>query len=373
MRVLYDGLIFSMQSVGGISRYFRELIPRLALKNEAELAVALRIGTKPPGFAEYVRTEPYLLLPEPFGHATGLKGLLRAVLSPIDGWVRRRYGGPAPDLFHPTYYTRCRTPGVPTVVTVYDLIHERFPELYNTPADFRFRQAKAECVRTADRVLCISEATRRDVVERLGVPEEKTTVTLLAGGATSPPDPAADEAAGRRVRGKRFVLYVGSRWGYKNFPAVVEARRRRRELGDLVLLCVGGEPLSRRTGSIPAPSLQLLQVSDAGLRSFYRTAAVVVVPSLFEGFGLPVLEALAEGAVVACSNTGSLPEVAGDCAFYFDPRDPEGIADALAKAAALSGDERTAWAERARTRAAAFSWDRTADQTWDAYRRVLGK
>jgi glycosyltransferase involved in cell wall biosynthesis len=437
MRIHYDGLVYAMQSVGGVSRYFNELLPRIAALNAAEggrTTQSLRWGAhRPdlPGVAEI----PTLLLPDHMGGGSWLKAAAYAVLRPLqNAWLDWRVG--RPDIFHPTYYTTPWRKGIPTVVTVYDMIHERFPEYYGAPEHFRFRAAKAHAIRTADHVLCISEATRRDVIEILGIEPEKTTVTLLAGGghtltlgrtaasefdaipAAKPlVDPAspgnADSASLKeylfcdgRVPGTPFILYVGSRRLYKNFDRMADAYLNAKGLEDLQLLVVGGESENRSerkhpvySSTVPGkhflettyeetyegrhvPSYHLGRVhrvvsvgrlSDSALAECYRNAAAVVVPSLYEGFGLPVLEALAQGAVVACSNTSSLPEVAGDCAFYFDPRDPDSIADALVKAVSLSGAERAAWAVRAKARAALFSWDKTAAATWEVYRRVAGK
>lgn len=380
MRVLVDGLAFGMAAVGGVRRVFAELLPRLAADPSLDVVLALRArgGEAPPDWPG-VRRAGYLLLPAPFASRSPLRRLVDGAIRPLErAWLRLRTG--RPDLLHPTYYTPPLLAGAPTVVTVYDLIHRRFPEFYPTAEDDRFREAQAAVIRAASHVVCISEATRRDVVELLGIPPERTTVTPLAASLQVPAPGRAgaasdDSQPATLPSAEGAVLHVGMRAKYKNVPALLRAMRVRPELRGVELVLAGGEPdwLPEERPLVEGLRVRRLgRVTDAELAALYASAGVTVCASLCEGFGLPVLEAMAAGGVVAASRAGSLPEVGGDAAAYFDPRDAESIADALLRGLSLSAAERNAKAAAGRARAAGFTWDRTAALTREVWRRVAG-
>jgi glycosyltransferase involved in cell wall biosynthesis len=162
------------------------------------------------------------------------------------------------------------------------------------------------------------------------------------------------------------VLFVGDRGGYKNFAGLVEALRAP-ALEDIQLVCYGGGPF-RKGETLPRRALHL-SGSDELLAQLYRQAAALVYPSVYEGFGLPALEAMACHCPVVCSNAGSLPEIVGTAAELFDPRDPAAIADAVERVLTSSGraqELRTRGAERAKQ----FTWERCAMETRQVYRRL---
>jgi glycosyltransferase involved in cell wall biosynthesis len=234
-------------------------------------------------------------------------------------------------------------------------------------------------VRRADHLLAISEHTRRDLIDLLGAPPAGVTVTHCGVDPTFRPLDAAQVAAWRARYGlpERFILYVGTLEPRKNVPRLLDAYARLRRRGPVPpLVLVGGR--GWRHAAIDA-RLAALGLGDAvrflgyvpaaELPLCYNAAGVFVYPSLYEGFGLPPLEALACGTPVVTSNAASLPEAVGDAAVLVDPRDPAALADALAAALAdepLRQRLRAAGLAQARR----FSWRRMAEQTLAVYHDV---
>jgi glycosyltransferase involved in cell wall biosynthesis len=268
-----------------------------------------------------------------------------------------------------------------TVVTVYDLSFLRFPETFNRSNRMYLGNFTPPSLRRADRVITISEETRRDVIELCGVAPERVTPILLAADErfrAAAPDAVR---AFRRRQGlpDRFVLYQGTLQPRKNVETLVRAYARLRGQGsdDHILVLAGPrgwqyEPifeLIRQLGLEPYVTFPGF-VPDDELALWYSSAAVFAFPSRYEGFGLPLLEAMACGAPVVSSSASSLPEVVGDAGVLVDPSDVEGLCSALCQ---LLEDEprRQALAAAGRVRAQTFSWRRTASETVQVYREVL--
>jgi glycosyltransferase involved in cell wall biosynthesis len=224
-----------------------------------------------------------------------------------------------------------------------------------------------------------AESTRADLHRHLGMPPEKVDVVPLA--ARVPPDPRPTPEAQLRARlelGDRpLVLSLLAKRPHKNMPRLFRAVAAMDPGGRPVLVVPGYPTPHEEELRVLARDLGIAELvrmppwlPAADLEGLYRTAACVVFPSLYEGFGLPVLEAMARGVPVACSNRSSLPEVAGDAALVFDPEDVEAIRSAMER---LLTD--TALAERlsaaGRARAAMFTWERTAELTVGSYRQAL--
>jgi glycosyltransferase involved in cell wall biosynthesis len=266
------------------------------------------------------------------------------------------------------------------VVTVNDLIYARFPEAHAGLRDKGMRLLVPAAVRRSDRVIAISESTRSDLLDRLGVEGERVDVVPLA---FSPPNRSAarDERAVRERFGlsdRRVLLALSAKRPHKNLPRLIEAVAvLPRELRP-VLVLPGYPTAHERELREQARALDLEDhvrfvgwIGTEDLEGLWAVADAFVFPSLYEGFGLPVLEAMARGVPVACSNSSSLPEVAGDAALLFDPLRVEEISAAIARL--LEDDElASTLVERGRLRAASFSWERTARLTLEVYARALG-
>lgn len=365
MKIAFDHQIFSMQEYGGISRYFVELANQLALMKETQVRVISPVYLN--AYLASRSSEVQLMgIKVPVVKRTGR--VYRAVNKALAKPLASLY---CPDLVHETYYAnQARTPkGCRLVLTVYDMIHERFPG--NFPAHDTVAQDKLAAVRRADHVICISEHTRQDLISLHGVAKEKTSVIHLGftlSHANAPVTP---------TRSRPFLLYVGSRAGYKNFSGLLEAYANSPDLlKTFQLIAFGGGvltatelDLARRLG---IPDGQLVQVpgGDEVLEGLYRHAAAFIYPSLYEGFGIPPLEAMNFDCPVVCSNTSSIPEVVGDAALMFDPTSSEQMGSAIS---AVVGDEplRQSLIVRGRMRVKQFSWAQCAQQTMAVYQRVL--
>ena len=271
----------------------------------------------------------------------------------------------------PIFATRGVAPrNARVVLTVYDMIHERFPEYFSIASPTR--REKALAVTRADHVICISEQTRRDLIEFLGVSPAKTSVVYLGFSLTAAPQATIENGALSRP----FVLYVGSRNGHKNFAGLLHAYAASQFLMDeFDLVCFGGGELAAKENEliselgIAAGKIRQVSGNDGLLGFYYQAARAFVCPSLYEGFGIPPLEAMSFGCPVVCSNTSSIPEVVGDAAEQFDPADHESMRKAIESV--VGTDElRKNLIERGSERVGCFSWERCARETLDVYRRV---
>jgi len=281
-------------------------------------------------------------------------------------------------VYHSAYIVMPYAPGVPTVLTVYDLIPLLFPEQSSRQARLAARWANRLALRAARRVLAISEATRADYIRRLGVPPARIVTIPLA---------AELAAQGCQLSEKvgipappPYALYLGSNKPHKNLARLVEAwgiAARHLPITDCKLLIAGAwdarYPEARQRAAelgLADKVIFLGPVAEADLPTLYAGAMLFVFPSLYEGFGLPVLEAMACGTPVICSNVSSLPEVAGDAAIQVDPLDVDALATAIGRVlgdAALRAEMR----QRGSAQAARFSWAQTAQQTLAVYRSQL--
>jgi glycosyltransferase involved in cell wall biosynthesis len=254
----------------------------------------------------------------------------------------------------------------PTVVTVQDLSFERDPSVMSPRDRLIFRATVPRSARRAARVLAISEVTKRDLVQLYGIPEGKIVVTPLAADPAFGPDgPAPD--------GAPYALFVGALQPRKDATTAIEALSLLGN-GDTRLVLVGPDKGGRAEAEDTAAELGLADrvelrghVPQDELAALYRGAACLVFPSRYEGFGLPVLEAMASGTPVVATTAGALPEVAGAAAILVEERNPVALAGGMERAIADRERLRAAGLEHARR----YSWAETARRTLDVYRELL--
>ena len=365
IRVAYDHQIFCWQEYGGISRYFLEVARRIQgfdgydvrilcplfvnkyLRDDHRLAV---MGT-------YVRYVPRTLR------------FLQALNAAI---VRRTLRRTPPDVIHETFYRNgsLASSDIPTVTTVHDMIHEKFPQFFR--ADDRTRHLKQAAVARADHIICVSENTRADLIELYGVDAKKTSVIHLGG-----PSFRGDGIATPDGVNSPYVAYVGARGGYKNFGRLLHAFSLSQLLSNnFSIVCFGGggftaaEREEIRKYRLKAERIVYLEGPDEVLGGIYRNAAAFVCPSLYEGFGLPLLEAMTASCPVVCSETSSLPEVCGSAAEYFDPYSPESMAQSIGRVVE-SQSRRSELIDLGLQRVQSFSWDDCAKQTAAVYASIV--
>ena len=283
------------------------------------------------------------------------------------------------DVYHSPYYLMPYRPKVPAVVTVYDLIPLLFPQHVSPTARLLFRWMTALALWTASHVIVISQATRCDLLTFYHLPPQKVTaIPLAADPSFHPPPPAEVERVRRQYAlPEDYLLYLGINKPHKNLVRLVDAfSRYTLHVSRFTLVIAGAwdsrypEPRQRAEALGLEKVVRFLgPVPETDLPALYAGAALFVFPSLYEGFGLPVLEAMACGTPVVCSNTSSLLEIVGEAALTFDPLDVTEMAAKIEEA--LRNEAlREEMKEKGLQRAAKFSWERTARETLKVYREV---
>ena len=287
---------------------------------------------------------------------------------------------PGAELFHSTEHLLMPLKNAPTVMTVHDLAFKLYPAYHRRLNRWFLNSAMPLFLERADAIITVSESSKRDLMRVYGVPADKITVTYEAASPTFSPAPAERVAAVRSAYGlpDRYLLTVGTIEPRKNLIRLVQALRilRRTDPG-LTLVIVGGagwlyQDFFELLDKLEEPRSVLLSgfVPDEDLPAIISGAEAMVMPSLYEGFGLPVLEAMACGTPVVSSSASSLPELGGQAARYFDPHDAAEMASVLQ--VVLSNQElRHEMRRLGMAQAASFSWERTVDETLDVYKRVL--
>ncbi len=380
MRIGLDGKVLTLRA-GGIGRYAINLTRAMlaeaaARRPDLEFVIFTGPQTCPDVMAEFRGACDECFL--------GAKSSVIRSMALVPAALRRL----RVDVFHGMDHV-----GIPfvgrtakTVVTVHDVIVLILPETFTARHRLVVRTALARVRRKADRVIVPSRAVKRDVVTRLGLPEDRVVVTPEGCDPRFRPVGSAEvlrAAAAKYGLPPRYVLAVGTLEPRKNLTTLLRAFARLRRDGDvdpglrLVLAGARGwldEPIFRSVrslgleGTVHFPGF----IDDDDLPAVYGGAALFVFPSLYEGFGLPLLEAMACGVPVVTSNVSSLPEVAGDAALLVDPRDVDGLAAAVSRALRDAGlRERLRAAGLARARQ--FSWQTTARLTLDTYASLVGE
>lgn len=367
MNIVFDHHIFTMQSYGGISRYFVRLAQGLiALREQIDVIAPLHRN-------HYIKDLPSVNV-----HGVGLKRFPpktgRIALFANNFLSQFTMGGLDTDILHQTYYSANSGSSEfkGRVLTVYDMIHEKFPENF-APQD-RTSNNKRLSVSRADHVICISNSTKRDLCTVFNVPENKVTVVHL-GFEKFPILSNSKEVYCDQAR--PFLLYVGARGGYKNFEALIRAVGSNTALKtEFDVVAFGGGPFNATEQKLFSElgfrknAVRQIAGDDYILGSLYAQARAFVYPSIYEGFGLPPLEAMAHGCPVITSNSSSMPEVVGPAGAYFDPLDIDSQADAITKVV-FDEQRRKCLIEAGMTQLSFFSWDRCALETQEVYKNVL--
>ncbi len=368
MKIAYDHQTFTLQDYGGISRYFFELLDYFHRTGRAEFELWVRYSNnhylEGAGFAR----------PKRFWPGSAFRGKVRLIDRLNRPRSRRGLAAQAFDIFHPTYFDPYFLGSIgrkPFVLSVHDMIHEVYPGLFTrrdkTPVWMRAVAGRAA------RILADSQNTKEDIIRLLGIDGERIDVVHLAGGLERP---AGSDAAALSGVPEKYLLFVGGRLDYKNFRpfarAVAPLLLDEPALG---VVCAGGGPLRRqerrflRALGVEDRFLQR-DIDDRTLASVYAAARVFVYPSLYEGFGVPILEAFSCACPVALSRASSFPEVAGEAGLYFDPADEASIRETVRRALDDAG-LRDSLRAKGREQLKKFSWAKTAEETLAVYEKAL--
>jgi glycosyltransferase involved in cell wall biosynthesis len=375
IRVFFDTAIFRAKPNGGVARYFTDLARGLTEHRMATVVFFERSSAE-----ELSRDRlPGMIWREPIGRLRGLDrfgGRWGRRLNDAVAWKRRQWAWHAarPVVYHSTLYRPApeTARAVPEVCTVYDLMHETRDDL-DDPSGDAYIKAKADAMRRSRAVVSISDATRDRILERFDIPADRViTVPLAVSEFWRLPEP---EESPERTE-PQFLLYVGTRDGYKNWRFVVECLARVPEMADLTLVCAGADftdeerrllaalQVEHRVRSAPWPT-------DLTLRQLYWNAAALVFPSREEGFGLPTIEALACGCPVVLSDIDVFRETAGGIGLFFPPDDPDRLASACVRA--VDRRHEPDETQRRKDHAARYSIQRMAQATAAVYEMVTRK
>ncbi|MCL2380195.1 MAG: glycosyltransferase family 4 protein [Treponema sp.] len=378
MKVLYDHQIFELQNIGGISRYFAEL---LAHNSMAQLSLKYSDNV----YLQESVYKDYGILPKNheckvFLPSIKFKGKRRlckiytkmcnkiynkkTLSLSVKNLKKSNY-----DIFHPTYYDTYFLKYLkhkPFVLTVYDMIHELFPYYYfNDVNNENTILNKQYLISQANTIISISESTKKDILRFFPDLSEKIKVIYLG---------SSFQQLDRRVKKERFILFTGLRTNYKNFDVFIQTVAPLLLKYDLRLICTG--PPFNTTENALLEELNICDrviskfASDEELKDLYAKALVFVFPSLYEGFGIPVLEAFASGCPAILSNTSSLPEVGGDAALYFDPYSPDDMRNQIERVI-TSPSLRGEMAAKGKERLKMFSWKKCAEETMEVYKKLM--
>jgi glycosyltransferase involved in cell wall biosynthesis len=366
MKVLYDHQIFASQKYGGISRYFYELTKELNNTKDIEINISLLLSNNY-YLSDKQYTKHYELLP-----TWNFKGKRRFFnlfneLHTVNKLKKQNF-----DIFHPTYYDPYflkHLNNKPFVLTVYDMIHEKFSEMFS--AKDKTTEQKKLLVEKATKIIAISQSTKKDLIEIFGINEAKIEVVYLGNSMV----PKTDIKLGVDIP-KRYLLFVGGRSAYKNFDRFINSISYiLKKDPELFVLCAGGGKFNSRENQLFLDlgiSNQVLQynLDDDSLAYLYKNALAFIFPSLYEGFGIPILESFACGCPLLCSDVSSLPEIAGNAACYFDPHSEDSIKNSVIKVLEDSSF-REALIDKGFEQLKKFSWEQTVMETKKIYESIL--
>ncbi|MEN8154844.1 MAG: glycosyltransferase family 1 protein [Acidobacteriota bacterium] len=364
MNVIFDHQIFSMQKHGGISGYFFNLYKNLVdLKNiKAEILIKYSDNS-------YIQKDHFHNIPQLFqGEFRGKYRIQNFINRKVSEKILKRN---IFDIFHPTYfdpYFLNFLKEKPFVLTVFDMIFEK--HLLKTDQNKLISNKKVLAERSA-KIIAISENTRKDIIEILGIESNKIEVIGLAGDHI-----LAEKDISSPVLNERYILYVGNRKGYKNFTLFLESVAPvLKEKKDLYLVCAGGGEFTEEEKLLfinegVNSKVHFFEVDNISLSNLYKNAELFIFPSVYEGFGIPVLEAFLLNCPVLLSDTEVFREIAGDAALFFDPVNKTSIRNTITEALenkGLTDDLKEKGLERGKS----FSWEKTAKQTFDLYQKLI--
>lgn len=364
MKIFFDNQVFGLQQYGGISRYFCELITGI---NNTELHSA-HLSLL---WSNNIHLREYKMpvLSYPFPQKNRLLSRSNNIYNMIDSKIGSY------DIYHATYFDDFLGRHVgskPYITTFYDMTYERLSHQFSELSNDRYIiSQKKNMAERASHLIAISESTKLDMVEILGIAPEKITVIYL-GSSFMQANPNIENTA--EISKPPYLLYVGNRSGYKNFIPFLRSVANILIRHQIKLICAGGGGFTSEEETV-IYDLHLRElvnhqvINDTILQGLYKEAIAFVFPSLYEGFGIPVLEAFSCNCPCIVSNTSSLPEVAGEAALYVDPTNWESMATTV-ECVILDSEIRKNLIERGQRQLAQFSWQRTVRETLDLYEKL---
>ena len=355
MKILFDAQIFLNQKAGGISRYYYELFKGLNIAG-VDICIA----------GKFIKNK-YLLADKIYGKdffhdSAALFNYFNKRL------IKQKVVKGGYDIYHPSDSHDFLETIIPADKNLVFTIHDMIPEKYFNVKS----QIKKSLAQRANKIIAVSENTRNDIIEVFGIEKNKIEVVYhgfsfqTKSAIKAPPDLP-----------ELYILQVGERQGYKNFEMALRAiTPLMGKYKDLYLVCAGRRPFSKyeqlllKSLNIERRVIMYPQANDNILATLYINASVFIFPSLYEGFGIPVLESWACGTPIVLSNNGCFKEVAGDAGHYFDPRDKDSITAAIEEVL-IHPTLQNALREKGKKRLAQFSWERAVQETNEIYKSLI--
>jgi len=390
MKILYDHQIFYRQNYGGVSRYFCELMDQFSKDPNISFTLPIHY-VQNDNLAQFPQLNKYWS-----GRYNGLynNNLVSSLQKKIrfnalnfglnyvinnQGESERLLKKQDFDVFHPTYYEPYFLKYLqkkPFVLTVYDMIHEHFPNYFK--ANDQTRVWKKQLIENAAIIIAISENTKQDILKFTDADPDRIHVIYLGNPfehinheqSTPGPDVLLFE--------KPYLLFVGDRSRYKNFDFFIESVAEMLFKHDeLHVICAGSSPFTNEEKKLLknlniSHKVHHIKINDTILKNLYQNARAFVFPSIYEGFGLPILEAFSCGCPAIISKSSSLPEIGGDGAIYFNPSDKESIILAIENVL-FNERNRDNLIEKGYDRLKFFSWEKTANKTKKNYENLLNQ
>ena len=356
MKIVFNNSIFFFQKNGGISRYICSLAEELIKKNQDVKIIAsinknnlLKKISPKNKVSFYVKKYP------------GYK-LLENINNKITNHYIQKF---EPNIFHETYYSNYlfNNNNSKKIITVYDLIHEKFTNYFTKDKISR----KEEVIKNYDHYICISENTKKDLINIYNVPEKKVSVIHLSGSHYRKSNLTTE----KKIKEKSFFLYVGSRETYKNFKLIVKSFKNNKDFNDHKIICFGGGKFTiSEKENFKELNISHVDGGDDILVKLYKEAKCLILPSEYEGFGIPALEAMELGCPVLSSNTPALKETCGEAALYFDPYSQEEL---IQKINIIISNKKIEddCIIKGYQRSKLLSWKNCADKTLDLYNSLL--
>ena len=367
MKIAFDNQIFSLQEYGGISRYFVNLIQQLE-NSEVQTKIFAPIF-----YNKYIKEIPKELIFGKYLNKYPVKTyrFINLFSKYLSNHMIKKWKA---DIIHETYYSSIdfQSKKILKVITVYDMIHEIFLNKFFKENDATIIK-KVNSIKRADHIIAISENTKKDLITFF--PETESKISVIRLGF----NPVVFNQKNKKLDIKLhtpYILYVGDRGYLKNFNNFVIAFSNSKFLKEKYKIVVFGNNKINKKERDFFNKYNILNniIFDSGadnlLTSYYSNAAAFIYPSLYEGFGLPLLEAMGNKCPVICSNTSSMPEVAGDAALFFDPYN---LKDIQIKIEKLLKDNklRSRMISKGIDRHKFFSWKKNADETIKVYKKII--
>lgn len=334
MKIIFDGLIYYLQKQGGISRYFDELIEGLSRRNDCEVIVLMRKNKIGKIFNDKIKIETIDSSIRTNKKFYKYIDIFKDKII-VNKFLKKKNFSNA--VFHYSYYSFYKNLKIKSVVTVHDLIHEKFPNFFSGLLNKIYLANKKKSIIKADKIISISEQTKNDLLSTYNVSKDK--IDVIYHGINSSFRPLSNKTKinflQKKNINKKFFLFIGNRSLYKNFEFLIKTFSKWTKKDEFDIYCIGGESKTLEEAILLnnlnlSDNVKFLsKVSENDLVCYYNCSSGLIFPSLYEGFGFPLLESMACGTLVAASDIDIFKELGEDAPFYFNPRNEKSLIEAL--------------------------------------------